>query len=191
MIPLILGLLLFLGAHSVRLVAPAWREAAIARIGTGAWKGLYSLVSLAGLILVVWGYGLARADPILLWAPPSGLKHAASLGVLLAFVLVLAAYVPRNHVRGWAGGHPMFLGTALWAVAHLLASGWLHGVILFAAFGLWAMSGFVLARRRPMLPAASAPSPISTALLLIAAAAAWYVFARQAHVWLMGVSPFG
>jgi len=188
---MILGLLIFLGLHSIRMLAPAWRESLIARLGAGPWKGLYSLASLAGFALIVWGYQLAKTEPVLLWAPPTAMKHIASLGVLLAFVLLLATYVPRNHVRGWAGGHPMFLGTAVWAISHLLASPWLHAAVLFAAFGLWSMAGFWLARRRPSPAVPAAPNAVATAGLLIAAAAAWFAFARYAHLWLMGVSPFG
>src|SRR5690606_21133746 len=85
---LLIGLILFLGAHSVRIVADDWRSARIAAMGEGAWKGVYSLVSLAGLALIVWGYGLARAAPVELWQPPVWTRHAASLFTLLSFVLI-------------------------------------------------------------------------------------------------------
>jgi uncharacterized membrane protein len=188
---MILGMVLFLGVHSLRMVAPGWREAAVSRLGQGGWKGLYSLLSLAGLALMIWGYQLAKAQPVLLWAPPTAMKHIATLGVLVAFVLLLAPYVPRNHVRRWAGGHPMFLGTAIWAASHLAASAWLHAMTLFAAFALWSVGGFMIARRRAAPADSAAPSVLSTVALVIVAGLAWFAFARYAHVWLMGVSPFG
>ena len=76
---LVLGLVLFLGVHSVRIVADGWRTQMRARLGEGAWKGLYSVASVVGLVLVVWGYGLARQQPVVLWNPPVGMRHAASL----------------------------------------------------------------------------------------------------------------
>ena len=77
---LVLGLVLFLGAHSVRIVAEPWRTRMVERLGEKAWKGLYSVVSIAGFVLLVWGYGLARQQPVVLWNPPPvGLRHAVSL----------------------------------------------------------------------------------------------------------------
>ena len=69
---LILGLILFLGVHSTRIVADGWRGAQLARMGERAWKGIYSLVSIAAFALLLWGYGQARQQPVVLWAPPSG-----------------------------------------------------------------------------------------------------------------------
>ena len=93
---LVLGLLLFLGVHSVRIVADGWRTRCIARLGAGRWKGLYSLLSLLGLALIVWGWALARRQPVVWWVPPAGLRHLNALFTLAAFVLLAAAYVPRN-----------------------------------------------------------------------------------------------
>ena len=91
MLVLILGLIIFLGVHSVRIFADDWRRATIARLGDGPWKGIYSLVSMVGFVLIVWGYGMARQDPVLLWLPPMWLRHVAILLNLVAFVL-FAAY---------------------------------------------------------------------------------------------------
>ena len=122
---LILGLVLFLGVHSTRIVADGWRTAMRARLGGGAWKGLYALLSIAGFVLLVWGYGLARQQPVALWQPPAGMRHVAALLTLIAFVLLAAAYVPRNAIKARLH-HPMVLAVKVWALAHLLANGKTH-----------------------------------------------------------------
>ncbi|MFA7320518.1 MAG: NnrU family protein, partial [Dokdonella sp.] len=96
---LILGLLILLGTHSVRVFADGFRERMIAKLGTNGWKAVYAVLSLAGFVLIVWGFGLARQQPVSLYVPPLALRHANSLFTLLAFVLVAAAYVPRNHLK--------------------------------------------------------------------------------------------
>lgn len=191
MLWLILGLVLFLGVHSVRIVAPQWRSRTIKRIGENGWKGVYSVLSLVGFILIVWGYGQARAaGTTLVWAPPVGMRHAASLLTLLAFVLLAATYVPRNHIRR-ALGHPMVIGVALWSIAHLMANGWLHAIVLFGAFLLWAVVDFVSARQRGPASGAGPASVAMTAVAVAVGVVAWLVFALWAHRVLIGVSPFG
>src|SRR3990167_7041300 len=96
---LILGLVLFLGVHSIRIVADGWRTATIGRIGELPWKAVYALLSIAGFVLIVWGFGLARQQPMQLWLPPRGMRHLASLLTLIAFILLAATYVPRNAIK--------------------------------------------------------------------------------------------
>ena len=147
MLVFLIGLILFLGAHSVRIVADDWRSARIAQWGEGAWKGLYSVVSIIGLVLLVWGYGQTRTAPIDLWQPPMFTRHLASLLTLPAFILLAAAYVPGTRIRARLG-HPMVLGVKLWALAHLLANGRLADLLLFGGFLLWAVADFRAARAR-------------------------------------------
>ena len=193
MLILILGLLLFLGVHSVRIVGEGWRARTIARIGPGAWKGGYSLAALAGLALIVWGYAGARNDTVWLWMPPTGMRHLAALLTLGAFILISAAYVPRNHLKARLR-HPMILGVKLWAFAHLLANGSLCGMVLFGAFLLWAILDFRAARQRdraagmPPLPAGSA---MGTAITLVVGTVSWALFAFWLHGPLIGVAPLG
>jgi uncharacterized membrane protein len=191
-IVLALGLLLFLGTHSVRLLAGDWRQEQIRRLGAGPWKGLYALVSLAGFVLIVWGFGIARADPAVLWLPPHWTRHLAAALTLPAFVLVLAAYVPGNHLKSWFG-HPMLAGVKLWAFAHLLANGNLAHVLLFGAILIWAACAFVAARRRDRIAGVHyPPGRIGPDLAVcIAGAAAWALFAGFGHALLIGVQPFG
>jgi len=192
MVYLILGLLIFLGVHSVRIVAEDWRTRTIARIGAGPWKGAYTLLSLLGLGLIVWGFGLARQQPVQLWSPPIAMRHLASLLTLAAFVLLAAAYVPRNAIKARLH-HPMVLGVKMWALAHLLAAGNLGHVLLFGSFLVWAVLDFSAARKRDRL-AATVYAPgtaVGTALTVVVGVAAWAVFAFWAHGWLMGIRPFG
>jgi uncharacterized membrane protein len=188
---LVLGLLIFLGAHSVRIFADGWRSRQIARMGENRWKGLYSLLSLVGLVLIVWGYGQTRAAPDL-WTPPVWTRHVAALLTLPAFVLLAAAYVPRNHMKA-AIGHPMVAGVKLWALAHLLANGRPGDVVLFGAFLVWAVLDFVSSRRRDRAAGTTYPAgTLSGDLLAVAIGLiAWVLFAFYGHQWLIGVRPFG
>ena len=133
MLALLAGLVLFLGVHSVRIVADGWRSAQIARMGALSWRGLYSLASLVGLVLIVWGYGQARLDPVILWNPPAWTRYVTSLLVLPAFILIVAGNLRGTKMKA-ALGHPMVLGTKVWAFAHLLSNGTLADVVLFGGF---------------------------------------------------------
>jgi uncharacterized membrane protein len=189
---LILGLILFLGIHSVRIFADGWRTQRIAAMGEGKWKGLYSVVSLIGFALIVWGYGLARQQPVVLWSPPRGMNHLAALLVLIAFVLLPAAYVPRNHLKAKLH-HPMVLSVKVWALAHLLANGNLADVVLFGAFLAWAVLDFRAARRRDRAGNVQyAPGTAKgTAITVVIGLVAYLVFVFWAHAALIGVSPLG
>jgi uncharacterized membrane protein len=189
---LIFGLILFLGVHSVRIVAEGWRSAQIARRGEGAWKGLYSVASIVGFGLIIWGYGLARQEPVALWAPQPWARHLASLLMLLAFILLAAAYVPKNGIKSWVH-HPMVLGVKLWALAHLLANHTLADMLLFGSFLLWAVLNFRAARARDRIGHVSyaAGTMGGTAVTIVAGLVGWAVFAFWAHGFLFGVTPFG
>ena len=189
---LILGLVLFLGVHSVRIVADGWRAQMRARLGEGPWKGLYSVVSAVGLGLIVWGYGMARQQPVVLWMPPTGMRHAAALLTLVAFERLAAAYVPRNAIRARLH-HPMVLGVKMWALAHLLANGTVADVLLFGSFLLWAVLSFRAARQRDRAQGTVyAPgTPGATAATAVVGVAAWAAFAFWGHAWLIGVAPLG
>jgi uncharacterized membrane protein len=187
---LILGLVIFLGAHSVRIVAEDWRQAMIARLGDGAWKGLYSLVSAVGLVLIVWGYGLARQDPVVLWFPPVWLKHLAILLNLVAFVLFAAYLVPGGRIKARIG-HPMIVSVKTWAFAHLLANGTLADLFLFGGFLVWAIFDFVSSRRRDRaagrVPVAG---PVRNDAIAVAVGVViWAAILWWLHTWVIGVSP--
>ena len=150
MIYLLIGIFLFLGAHSVRIWADPWRERMLERLGDARWKGLHALTSAIGLGLLIWGFGLARQEPVQLWIPPNGMRHLASVLILGSFVLLAAAYVPGNRIKARLR-HPMVLSVKLWALAHLLANGNLAHGVLFGAFLVWAVLSFRAARQRDRL----------------------------------------
>jgi uncharacterized membrane protein len=189
---LIVGLLLFLGVHSVRIVADDWRTAQLQRIGEGPWKGLYSLFSLAGFGLIIWGFGLARLQPVLLWAAPAELRYAASVLMIVAFILLAAAYVPRNGIKARVH-HPMVLSVKVWAFAHLLSNGRLADLVLFGAFLAWAVVCFIAAKKRDRAAGTRYPAgtAAATTATVAAGAAVWAVFAFWAHSALLGIRPFG
>ncbi len=192
MLILVLGLLLFLGAHSVRIFADGWRTRTTAKLGDKGWKAAYSMVSLVGFGLIIWGYGLARQQPVVVWSPPVMMKHLNSLFTLLAFIFLAAAYVPRNQIRAKLH-HPMVLAVKLWAFGHLLATGKLADIVLFGAFLLWAVLDFRAARQRDRaLGTVYAPGTIGgTLIAVVVGLVAWAVFAFWLHAAWIGVAPMG
>ena len=199
---LILGLVLFLGAHSTRIFAENWRQAILERLGEKAYKGVYTLVSLVGFGLMVFGFDQVRWDSPLLWAPPVWVKHAAALLMLLSLVLLASAYTPRNAIKVKLH-HPMVLSVKVWALAHLLANPRLADVVLFGAFLLWSVLNFRAARQRDRLAAASEQAGEGSAALQpeISISATWRAIGigvvvwafllSRGHTWLFGVSPMG
>lgn len=189
---LIAGLIIFLGVHSVRIVADGWRTQMLQRVGEGAYKGIYSLLSLLGFALIIYGFGIARETPMPLWTSPVGMRHAASLLTLVAFVLLAAAYVPRNSIKARIH-HPMVLGVKSWALAHLLANGNLAHVLLFGAFLAWGVLDFIAARRRDRATGTqyAAGTVPATAITVVVGGLAWAAFALYLHGRLIGIRPFG
>jgi len=185
---LIIGLVLFLGIHTVSIVAPQWREGQIARLGEGPWKGMYSVVSAIGFGLLIYGYGAARQNPVVLYTPPTALRHVALLLMLPVFPLLVAAYVP-GRIKAIAK-HPMLLATKLWAVAHLFANGTLADVLLFGGFLVWAVADRISVKRRPARPIPAAPArPYNDVIVIVVGLGLYALFVLWAHRWLFGVSP--
>ncbi len=193
MLTLIAGLVLFLGTHSVRVFAEGWRGATIASVGEKPWKGAYSLLSIAGFVLIVVGYGLARRSPVVLWdQPPVAMRHVASLLTLVAFVLLAAAYVPRNQLKARLH-HPMVLGVKAWALAHLLANNTAADLVLFGSFLAWAVLVYRSERQRDRAAGTVYPPGTAgrTAVAVGVGALAWAVFAFWLHARWIGVAPMG
>lgn len=184
---LILGLVVFLGLHSVSIVAHGFRNAMVARVGLGPWKGLYSLLSLAGFVLLVHGYGQARLEPVVLWSPPTGMRHAALLLMLPVFPLLIATYLP-GRIRATLK-HPMLVAVKLWALAHLLANGMLADVLLFGSFLAWAVADRISLKRRPGGGAPVAGPLLNDLIAVVGGLALYGFFVAKAHLWLFGVAP--
>ena len=189
---LLLGLLLFLGTHSIHIVAPAWRTAQIARFGEMTWKGVYALLALLGIVLIVYGYGAARLAPEVLWVAPTWARHVTALLLLPAFILLVAADLPGNRIKGRVG-HPMVAGVTVWAFAHLLANGTVADLLLFGGFLVWAVSSYAVCRGRDRRQGTSYPQgtiarDIAT---VVVGTAVWVAFAFWLHGLLFDVRPFG
>ncbi len=201
MAELILGLVLFLGVHALRVFAEGTREKLIGAMGPFVYKAFYSIVSIIGLLLIVSGYSAARIEPIVLYTPPTGMAHAASLLTLIAFVLLIAAYIPGNLILRKLK-HPMTLAVKVWAFAHLLSNGTLADVLFFGGFLVWSVLVYRSARRRapvenpglsnfPAVIASRPPSMLASLVTLVVGIGAWAWFAFEGHAMLIGVAPFG
>ena len=186
---LIVGLVLFLGVHSIAIVSPGLRGRAVQGMGEGAWKGLYALVSAAGFVLICYGFGLARQTPAILYSPPLWLRHVALLVMLPVFPLLIAAYLPGRIKT--AAKHPMLAAVKFWALAHLLANGSLADVLLFGGFLLWAVMDRISLKRRPVQAVlrTAPPGPWNDAIAVVLGLGIYALLIGWAHVRLFGVSP--
>jgi uncharacterized membrane protein len=185
---LVLGLLLFLGIHSIAIFAPAWRENMLARLGEPTWKTLFSIGSIVGFVVLVHGYGLARAEAPVLYAPPPALRHVAALLMLAVFPLLLATYLP-GRIKA-AVKHPTLTATKTWAVAHLLVNGSVADVLLFGGFLAWAVADRIAAGRRMVerrLP--GKPRPWNDLVAIVGGLVIYALFVGGLHQRWFGVAP--
>lgn len=186
MTTLILGLILFLGVHSISIVNEPWRDRMAARLGDMPWKGVYAAVAIIGLVLIIQGYGAARYDPVILYTPPAWLRHVAFLLLLPVFPLLIATYMP-GRIKS-AVKHPMILAVKFWALAHLLANGMLADVLLFGGFLAWAVAERISLKRRTPRPIPGAPeSGRNDIIAVVAGLVVYVVFAFWLHRVLIGV----
>jgi uncharacterized membrane protein len=186
MVLLIAGLIVFLGVHTfTTLRAP--RAALIARLGEGPYKGLYSLVSAVGLVLIVWGFGRYRSTGwVQIWYPPAGMRHVAMLLMWPAFVALAATYSPLGKIKA-ALRHPMLVAVKTWALAHLLANGDLGALLLFGAFLAWAVYDRIAVKRRG--DRGAPPSGFTSGdMIAIAVGTAAYIAMFWLHPRLIGVA---
>lgn len=185
---LVAGLVIFFAVHSVSIFNEPWRDSMVAKLGEWPWKGVYSLAAIIGFVLVVWGYGLARVDPVVLYSPPMWLRHVSILILAPVFPLLLATYLP-GRIQA-ATRHPMLVATKLWAVAHLLANGTLADVLLFGSFLVWAVTDRISMKRRTQrrIPGAP-PSMFNDSIVVLLGLVFYAAFVLWLHTWLIGVSP--
>jgi uncharacterized membrane protein len=186
---LVLGLIVFLGMHAFSM-ARSSRAALISRIGEGPYKGLYSLVSLAGIVLISIGYGQYRASGyIQVWDPPVWTRHLALLLVWIAFVCFVAAYLPGRIKRTLK--HPMLAGVKIWAFAHLIANGDLGSILLFGSFLFWVVTARISVKRRDVAAqhgGTAAPAGLrNDALAVGIGTVAYLAFLFWLHPMLIGV----
>jgi uncharacterized membrane protein len=188
MLILIAGLVLFFGPHCVSIIAPFWRDRMTLLVGQLQWKGLYAVISIAGFVGIVWGYGLARHTPAILYTPPFWLRYVSVVLMAPAFPLALAAYLPGKIKT--ATRHPLLAATKLWATAHLLSNGTLAAVLLFGSFLVWAVVDRISLKNRVQRPIETLPaSRFNDAIAVIGGLALYVLFVWRLHLWLVGVSP--
>lgn len=177
---LVLGLLLFLGIHSLPTVVPL-RQKLVDRLGLKGYKGLFVLLSLAGFVLII--FGKARAPFVPLWDAPEWGRHAAMGLMPFAFILLMGAYVPSNLKRFTR--HPMLWGVSFWAAAHLLANGDLASVLLFGGFAIYSLADMASENRRGVRLQAAKLSPLRDGILVVVGLLAYGIF-LFAHPYLFG-----
>lgn len=187
---LLLGLVIFLGVHSVSIAAEPWRDRMANRLGEWPWKGIYSVVAIIGLALVICGYGLARQDPTWLYMPPPWMRHVSFLLLLPVFPLLLAAYFP-GRIQATLK-HPMLVAVKLWALAHLLTNGTAADVLLFGSILAWAVADRISLKRRTPRPIPALPRSGWNDVVAVAGGLAIYVaFVLWLHRILIGMPLVG
>ena len=187
---LVAGIILFFGTHSISIVNSAWRDRVVAGIGVGPWQGIYAVLTFSGLLLMIWGYDLARQDPVVLYIPPPWLRQIAMILLVFVFPLLFAAYLP-GRIQA-VTKHPLLLATKLWAFAHLLANGSLADVVLFGSFLAWAVLDRISMTRRAQQPVPGAPpSKWNDAIAVLAGLALHVAFVRWLHAGLIDVPIVG
>jgi uncharacterized membrane protein len=190
MTALVLGLVIFIGMHSVRIISDDFRTRQIEKVGLKTWRAMYAAVAIVGIVLIVAGYGAARGAPPVVWYLPSWLVYVATLLTIPAFILMAASFTPGSRIRNKIG-HPFMLSITFWALAHLIANGMLADVLLFGVFLVWSFAAYVSARRRDRKAGAVHPTgpPTRDVIAVIGGLVAWAVFALWLHRWLFGVAP--
>lgn len=183
---LVLGIIVFFAVHSVSIVNESWRNGVVERIGLKAWKGVYTVIALAGFIMICYGYGLARQDPVVLYSPPAWTRHITMLLMLFVFPLFLAANLPGKIKAG--AKQPLLAATKIWALAHLLVNGTLADVLLFGSFLVWAIVDRVSMKTRTQRPIPGLASPYNDVIVVVLGLVLYAVFVFWAHGALIGVA---
>ncbi len=187
---LILGIVLFLGIHLIRVVAPGLRTSLIASLGDAGWKAAYSVASIVALIVLIYGFGQAR-DMTAIWSPPFWMSHITILLMLFAMICLAASLLPAGHIATKTK-HPMVLSVKIWALAHLLSNGDGAAMLLFAAFLAWGVILRISLKRRERAgeisrrPFVSAKYDLYAVILGVVA---WVLIIWKLHAWIIGVSP--
>jgi uncharacterized membrane protein len=190
MTALVLGLVIFIGMHSVRIISDDFRTRQIEKVGIRTWRGMYAAVSIVGLLLIVAGYGAMRGAPHVVWYPPAWFAYVATVLTIPAFILIAASFVTGTRIRNKVD-HPLVLGVKFWAFAHLMANGMLADVLLFGGFLIWSVAAYASARRRDRKAGTIYPvgPPRRDVIAVIGGLVAWAVTALWLHRWLFGVAP--
>ncbi|WP_028747060.1 NnrU family protein [Rhizobium mesoamericanum] len=188
---LIVGIIIFLGLHLIRVIAPGLRQSMIDSLGENGWKGVYSVVSILSLILLIYGFGQARQVTGVLYTPPVWMAHITLILMLLALICLAASLLPAGHIAVRTK-HPMVLSVKIWAFAHLLANGETSSVLLFGAFLAWGVILRIALKRRERAGGLTLRPFVSGRYDLYAVvigAVAWALITFKLHELLIGVAP--
>ncbi|WP_421849940.1 NnrU family protein [Marinomonas sp.] len=191
MLILVLGLIIFFSVHSVRLIAPKWRESSMARHGEMRWKMRFGMITLIAFGLIIMGYMQVRIEPVWLWFPPVWTRHLAGLLVLVALFFVGSALVPNTTMKKKVG-YPMLIAVKIWAFAHLISNGTLADVIIFGSFLVWSIVSFAVYRRRDRKAGVVRDQESGVQFDLAAftfAMVSWFAIVFYLHQAIIGVSP--
>ncbi len=183
------GLVIFLGIHSTSILNDPWRNRMVNKIGEWPWKGFYSLVSIFGFIVIVWGYKVTHNDSSLIYNPSISLQYLSLFLLLPVFPLLIAAYFPGRIKK--VIKHPMLLATKLWAIAHLISNGSLVDVILFGSILGWAILDRISIAHRQLRPVPAAPqSNFNDIIASVGGLGLYLVFVLWLHGLLIGVPAY-
>jgi len=185
-----LGWSVFLGSH-LFVTKRDTRAAAIARLGAGGYRIAFSVVSLIGLALIVYGFAQYRAQGwIDIWYPPAFTRHIAVLLMLFASIFLVATYIP-SHIKTKLK-HPMLAGIKTWALAHLIANGDLGSILMFGSFLAWGVIARIAAKKRGDSGPVTAPSGFRNDVTVVVFGLALYVaLGLYFHPYVIGVPAFG
>jgi uncharacterized membrane protein len=187
---LIVGLVVFFASH-LFVTARDKRATLIERLGTNGYRAAFSVVSLVGLALIIWGYAGYRAQGMIpVWSPPAFMRHV-TVGLMLISIVALASFRIPSHIQTWLK-HPMLASIKIWAFAHLLANGDLGSILLFGSFLAWAVYARIAAKRRGDLGPKTAPAGWTNDILVVVIGVAVYLLLGfYFHPYVIGVNVFG
>jgi uncharacterized membrane protein len=190
MLILFMGIVVFLGVHSLTIFRET-RTRLIERFGPGPFKGLYSVVAIAGFALIVWGFSSYRAEGLItLWTPPAWTRHLTIGLMWFAFVALACMNPAPGKIRGWLR-HPMLVAIKIWALAHLLANGDAGGMLLFGSFLAWAIFDRIAVKERGDMGAMRIESFTRADARALGVGTVAYVAMIFLHPILIGVPVFG
>ena len=188
---LVVSLILFLGIHLIRVVAPGFRQSMISGMGKPAWAGTFSVASIASLVLLIYAFGQARQVTGMLYNPPVWMAHITITLMLIAMICLVASLLPAGYIATKTK-HPMVLSVKIWAFAHLLANGETSSVLLFAAFLAWGVIMRISLKRREragevvLRPFVAGRYDLFAVIIGVVL---WGLIIWKLHAWLIGVSP--
>jgi uncharacterized membrane protein len=191
MILLAVAIIIFLGLHSIRIFAPNWRQDIINRLGTNAWRGVYSVLSIASLVFLIYAFVWSKNDFQILYTPPIFMIHITLTLMLIAMILLMASVFPAGKISVWVK-HPLVLSVKVWAFAHLLANGTSNAVMLFAAFLIWGVLVRISLKRRQRAGEVVVRSFVSAkydVAAVVTGVVLYVAIVFYLHQHLIGVSP--